>query len=311
MTTLTVPGGYTKTAWEKIVRRGRKLMKEKSGIQWALGDLVIEALDGHSRGHGEVTQVLKMLSHQIGANPETLRSYYDVARQWPKAKRRKDVSFSVHATLAYVPSRYTLIRKDPYDPFTKEHRWTVNEAEKVANRAVHTPTNQAERLAHTRRLLHTEEDAAKAVTEMLGRPDVRARLASDQHARHLMRQAQYEHWREVDEATEAEAELVSADDAAEVEEEFDEEAAPLGVQYSEAPMEILRLIGAFASFSVSLQRIIPEVHTQDYTEETKQAVLDNVHKARMLLDWCETAIKTGKTDPDKALARLMKDEEGE
>jgi hypothetical protein len=311
VTTLTVPDGYTKTAWEKIVRRGRKLMKEKSGIQWALGDYVIESLDGHIRGHGEAAQVIKILGHQIGANPETLRTYYDVARQWPKAKRRKDVSFSVHATLAYVPSRYILIRKDPYDPFTKEHRWTVNEAQKVANRAVGTPTNQAERLAHTRRLLHTDEDAAKAVTEMLGRPDVRARLASDQHARHLMRQAQYEHWREVDEAAEAEAELASADEAAEVEEEFEEEAAPLGVRYSEAPMEILRLIGAFASFSVSLQRIIPEVHSQDYTEETKQAVLDNVHKTRMLLDWCETAITTGRTDPDKALVRLMEDEEGE
>lgn len=311
MTTLTVPDGYTKAEWTKIVRRGQKLMKQKSGIQWALGDLVIEALDGHSRGHGEVNLVIKILAHQIGANPETLRGYYDVARQWPETKRREDVSFTVHRTLAYVRSRYILIRKDPYDPFTKENHWTVNEAEKVAHRAVGTPTNQEERLAHTRRLLHTDDDAAKAVTEMLGRPDVRARLASDQHARNLMREAQYEHWRQVEESAETEAELASVDDAVEVEEEFEEEASPLGVQYTEAPMEILRLIGAFASFSVSLQRIIPEVHTQDYTEETKQAVLDNVHKARMLLDWCETAIKTGRTDPDKALARLMEDEEGE
>ncbi|MEU6184028.1 DUF6192 family protein [Streptomyces coeruleorubidus] len=172
MTTLTVPDGYTKAEWTKIVRRGQKLMKQKSGIHWALGDLVIDALDGRGRGHGEVNQVIKILAHQIGANPESLRSYYDVARQWPEAKRREDVSFSVHRTLAYVRSRYILIRKDPYDPFTKEHRWTVNEAEKVAHRAVGTPTNQAERLAHTRRLLRTDEDAAKAVTEMLGRPDV-------------------------------------------------------------------------------------------------------------------------------------------
>lgn len=138
----------------------------------------------------------------------------------------------MHATLAYVRSRYILIRKDPYDPFTKEYRWTVNEAQKVVHRAVGTPTNQEERLAHTRRLLHTDEDAAKAVTEMLGRPDVRARLESDQHARHLMREAQYEHWRQADETAEADAEMASAGDAAEVEEEFEEEVAPLGVRYT-------------------------------------------------------------------------------
>lgn len=309
MVTLTVPDGYANKEWTRFVRRGQKLMKQKSGVHWALGDLVIDALHDHGRGHGEVDQVIKILAHQIGANPESLRGYYQTAQQWPKAKRREEVSFSVHRELAYVQNRYRLIRKDPFDPFTEEYRWTVNEAQKVAHHAVGTPTNQAERLAHTRRLMREDDDAAKAVTEMLGRPDVRSRLASDEQARSLMREAQYEHWSAVEKAAEADAELASADDADEG--EFEDETAPLGVRYTEAPMEILRLIGAFASFSVSLQRIIPEVHSQDYTEDTKQAVLDNVQKARMLLDWCETAITTGRTDPDKALARLMEDEEGE
>ncbi|MFF1407705.1 DUF6192 family protein [Streptomyces sp. NPDC058294] len=56
---------------------------------------------------------------------------------------------------------------------------------------------------------------------------------------------------------------------------------------------------------------MPEVHAQDYNEDTKAAVLDNVTKARMLLDWCESAITTGRTDMDKALAKLLKEEEGE
>ncbi|MEU9255480.1 DUF6192 family protein [Streptomyces sp. NPDC048270] len=305
---MTLPDGYTKAEWQPIVRKGLKLIKGQSSYQFSLGDLVVEALTGHPRGHGEVTQVVEILAHQIGIPANTLQTYYKVAMQWPEAKRRPDVCWTVHERLAYVRSRYILIKKDPYDPFSKENRWTVNEAEKIGRSAPHTPTNAEERLAKTRRLLHRDEDAADAVKEMLSRPDVRSRVIADPRARHLLREAQYEHWRQVDRETEAEAELAPADDAAEIEEIV--EAAP-PVVGKEAPLEILRLIGAFASFFVSLQRIIPEIHTQDYNEDTKAAVLDNVHKTRMLLDWCESAITTGRTDMDKGLARLLENEGGE
>ncbi|MFC8717031.1 DUF6192 family protein [Kitasatospora sp. NPDC057198] len=305
---MTLPTGYTKTEWEPIVRKGRKLIKQKSSIQFALGDLVVDALTGHPRGHGEVTEVIDLLARQIGANPETLRGYYKTAIQWPADKRRDDVCFSVHDTLAYVRSRFVLIRKDPYDPVSGEYRWTVNEAEKAANRAFDTPTNREERLDRTRHLLHSDEDAAEVVKEMITRPEVRSRVVADQRARHLLRQAQYEHWQQVDRELDQEAELAPVEDAEAVEESA-QETVP-AVDYQESPMEILRLIGAFASFFVSLQRIIPELHSQDYTEETKTAVLDNVNKARMLLDWCESAVTTGRTDMDTALANLL-EEEGE
>ncbi|MFH8586061.1 DUF6192 family protein [Streptomyces celluloflavus] len=306
---MTLPAGYTKAEWASVVRKGRKLVKQKASIQFALGDLVIDALVGHPRGHGEVGQVIEILAHQIGVNVGTLRRYYEIAMQWPEEKRRPDVCYTVHEELAFVRSRYILIRKDPYDPFSKENRWTVNEAQRVGRRAPGTPTNREERLAKTRRLLHSDEDAAEAVKEMITRPEVRSRVVADPRARHLIREAQYEHWQEVDRELEAEAELAPAEDAEEVEEAV--EAAAPGVSYQEAPLEILRLFGSFASFFVALQRIIPQIHSQDYTEETKAAVLDNVHKARMLLDWCESAITTGRTDMDKALARLLEDEEGE
>ncbi|MEZ0092513.1 DUF6192 family protein [Streptacidiphilus sp. EB129] len=309
MTTTTLPTGYTKAEWEPIVRKGRKLVKQHSSYQFALGDLVIDALVDHPRGHGEVTEVIELLAHQIGVNETTLRKYYEIAVQWPEEKRRSDVCFSVHEELAYVRSRYILIRKDPFDPISKEYRWTVNEAQKVANRAFDTPTNREERLARTRRLLHSDEDAAEVVKEMITRPEVRSRVVADPRSRHLIREAQYEHWREVDSEIEAEAELAPAQDAEEVQDAAEEVMAP-GIG-KEAPLEILRLIGAFASFFVSLQRIIPEIHAQDYNEDTKAAVLDNIQKARMLLDWCESAITTGRTDMDKALAKLLEDEAGQ
>ncbi|MFJ5233158.1 hypothetical protein ACIQBJ_25090 [Kitasatospora sp. NPDC088391] len=122
MATMTLPASCTKTEWERIVRKGRKLIKQKSSIQFALGDLVIDALAGHPRGHGEVAEVIVLLARQIGANPGTLRTYYETAVQWPVGKRREDVCFSVHSTLAYVRSRFVLIRKDPFDPVSGERR---------------------------------------------------------------------------------------------------------------------------------------------------------------------------------------------
>ncbi len=308
MTVMTIPAGYSKSEWSKYVRKGRALVKRQSGIQFELGDTVIDILQGHKRGHGEVTEVIELYANQIGINPNTLRHYYYVASQWPEEKRRPDVSFSVHAALAATRSRFIKIRKDPLDPFTKERHWTYNEALRAADNSKkpHTPTNRTERFERARTLLGGDEDAAEAVGEMLEqRPELTHRLVADPRTRHLLRKAQYEHWRQVDEETAAEAELTPE------EEEIEEEEAPTKVSYQDAPMEILQLLGSFASFFVSFQRIIPQIHSQDYTEDTKEAVLDNITKARSFLDWCETAIKTGKTDMDKALARLLEDEEGE
>ncbi|WP_416485268.1 DUF6192 family protein [Streptomyces sp. CL12] len=307
MTTAAIPASFSKREWDRYVRRGRSLVKKISGVQFELGDLVIEMLQERGRGHGEVSEIIELFAHSIGLAPATLQKYYEVASRWPQDKRRSDVSFTVHAALAYTSRRYSKIRRDPVDPFTKERRWTVNEALRAADgdRKPHTPTNPEERLARARDLLRGEADAADAVREMLGRPDVRSRAAADQRTRHLMRQAQYEHWRQVDEAVEAEEEL-SGGFEEEVEKELDETTPT--VPYDEGPIEILRLLGNFAAFFVSLQNTIPQIHAQDYTDETKEAVLDNIRKARSFLDWCESAITTGKTDMDKALARLLEDE---
>ncbi|MFD7734562.1 DUF6192 family protein [Kitasatospora phosalacinea] len=306
-TALTVPTGYTKAEWEKYVRMGRKLIKQISNIQFDLGDIVVDMLDGRDRGHGEVAEVIELYAHQIGINADTLHLHYLIAQRWPKDKRREDVPYTVHEVLAYSPQRFSLIRNAPRDPFTGEHRWTVNEAKRAAARSPATPTNRQERLDKARHLLSNDEDAAEAVGELISRPDVRARVVADQRNRHMLRQAQFEHWREVDRGSEEAEELLPAESGVEEDPARAPEPVP-GLGYQQAPMEILQLIGTFASFFVSLQRIIPAIHAQDYTEDTKAAVLENVAKARSFLDWCESAITTGSTDMDQALARLLEDE---
>lgn len=220
MATRPLPDGYTKPTMAAHRRQGSEAVQIRSGLQFALGGLVIEALTGSPRGHGEVGLAIEILADRIGVSASTLRKYYAVAMQWPEAKRRPDVCWTVHERLAYVPSRYTLIRKDPYDPISDEYRWTVNEAEKVGRAVPGTPTTPQERLAKVRRLLRSDDDAADAVKEMLARPGVRSRVIGDRRTRQLLREAPYERG----------------------------------------------------------QRAVPKLHAQEYNEDTKPVVLDNMYK---------------------------------
>ncbi|MEU9255479.1 DUF6192 family protein [Streptomyces sp. NPDC048270] len=157
------PDGCTKDETAALRRRGTEAVRKQSGLRFALGDLVIEVLTRLPRGHGEVGQTIETLAHQIGIPASTLRKYYDVARQWPAAKRRPDVCWSVHERLAYIPSRFTLIKTDPYDPISQENHWTVNEAEKVGRAAPSTPATPQEHLAKAKQLLSSDKDTAEAV----------------------------------------------------------------------------------------------------------------------------------------------------
>lgn len=156
------PGPYSKAEWAEYRRQGSAAVRLHSGLQFALGDLVVDVLAGAPRGHGEVGQAIEALAYAIDIPASTLRKYYEVAKQWPAAKRRPDVCWSVHERLAYVPVRYTLIRTDPYDPVSDDHHWTVNEATKISRGAPSTLTSQQERLALAQRLLHRDEDTAEA-----------------------------------------------------------------------------------------------------------------------------------------------------
>ncbi|MGA5632502.1 DUF6192 family protein [Streptomyces lydicamycinicus] len=147
--------------WEGWVRRGQS----KSALQFQLGDLVIDVLKGHSRGHGEVTQAIEVLAHQIGISANTLRDYYQVAMHWPETKRRSDVCWTVHSILSHHPGRFEMIKAPPLDPRTGERRWTCDAAKRMLGRQTHhteswkTLSGPA---AHFRPRRHAEHDEGVA-----------------------------------------------------------------------------------------------------------------------------------------------------
>ncbi|MFH8586056.1 DUF6192 family protein [Streptomyces celluloflavus] len=122
------------------VMRARRQVQSESALQFQMGDLVIDVLAGRSRGHGEVTQAIELLAQQIGISANTLREYYQVARQWPEAKRCSDVCWTVHSILSHHPDRFKMIKAPPVDPRTGEPRWTCD----AANRALGRQTRHAE-----------------------------------------------------------------------------------------------------------------------------------------------------------------------
>lgn len=126
------PDGSTKAETAAHRRRGAEAVRIRSGLQFAVGDLLVEVLTCWPRGHGEVGRAIEEFAQRIDISASTLRKYYQVARQWPQDRRRPDVCWSVHERLAYVPDRYTLIRTDPYDPVSNDYRWTVKEAERAS-----------------------------------------------------------------------------------------------------------------------------------------------------------------------------------
>ncbi|MGY4954775.1 DUF6192 family protein [Streptomyces nigrescens] len=129
--------------WDGWVRRGNHLTQSKSALQFRLGDLVIDVLTGHSRGHGEVTQVIERLAHQIGISANTLREYYQVAKQWPEEKRRSDACWTVHSILSHHPDRFKMIKTPPVDPRTGERRWTCDAANRTLGRQTrHTESSK-------------------------------------------------------------------------------------------------------------------------------------------------------------------------
>lgn len=301
MSTMIIPAGLTRAKWERYVHRGRRAVGRISMGQFEVGDLVVEMLD-EGGAEASLSELVNAFAHAIGLESETVRSYYTTARAWPPEKRRADVSFTVHKILASHPRRFRLIKRDPADPATKERGWNADQARRATSQMPEYPATGDERVERAQHLLRDDDEAASAVSRLIKRPEVAKRVVSDQRSRHELRKAQYEHWRQV-ESGEAEPLIEDEEDLVE------QAAAVAATSPKDEEPEILILLGAFASFFVTLQRTIPRIHTQDYSKETRDAVLESVEKGRAVMDWCESAIRTGKTDMDKALMRLLDSEE--
>lgn len=106
--------------WEVI---GQTLSGMHRGIQWALGDWIL---------YGEKRRTWQ---HQLAGalaitdfSPDTLESYKKIAAKFPYHRRRPNLSFSHHMTVAYLPP----IRADELLEKAESFGWTVQQLDDVA-----------------------------------------------------------------------------------------------------------------------------------------------------------------------------------
>lgn len=75
----------------QYISEGKRLAKELTQNQWALGDLATVVI----REGGSIAD----FAYEIGLEASTLRRYQTTAQVWPRSKRRTNLPFSVHAEL--------------------------------------------------------------------------------------------------------------------------------------------------------------------------------------------------------------------
>lgn len=305
---MTHPDMFTARQWTKWVRRGRTLVRTKTNVQFELGDITLEMIPKQRNDfedHG-VQAALRAYANAIGLAYSTLKTYRHVAIAWPEERRNPDVSFRIHDVLSAHPSRYRKILTPKVDPVSGERRWTVNEALRAAGRTPQHPVTSQERVDRVRDLVSEDTDAALAVKDILRRPAVVRQVLDDPSARHILRTADRPRYYDTGDDEE--------DDQAGLDSGYvDDDPEPIPppsrresrVHYSEAPREVLELLGVCTTFYTQMQRMIPSLHVAEYDDNTKHTLLASIERVRAAAGWADTVITTGDTTMDEGLVRLL------
>jgi hypothetical protein len=293
---------FTRKQWAQFVDRGRELVQRQSRAQFDLGDLTLEMMpraprDGQDHG---VTVFLERYARAIGISASSLSTYRHVATAWPEERRVYGVPFSVHAILAPLGNRFELITGKPIDPETgnEMERWTHDAALRAADRAPTWPVTPIEKVNKARTLLKEDEDAALAVTQIVMRPMVAARVMDDPAARHSLREAERDRTRNVVLPPRATSPVPVRP--------VPRPPVPTpAVRLSDARREVLELLGICTAFYSQIQQRVTRLHVAEYDADAKATILETLQRVHAAADWCETVVKTGDTSMDEGLARLL------
>ncbi|MEW2388730.1 DUF6192 family protein [Streptomyces venezuelae] len=307
------PPGFKSDEWQAYVEKGRRLVKQITEAKFELGDTLTEMLDSPSRT-GEVETITRAYAEQIDANPSTLLHYRYVAKAWPVAMRRLDVSWSVHARLAAEPDRFRMIRDEPPDPINPEESvpWTEDEALRARHFMPAHPKTPVERIAKVKHILRDTDEAAEAIAQLAERTEVIDTAIEDPRFRQAVREANRQRGRKIEErASEARAfaGLSEPNPQPHPNETHPTKTTP-AVDYRDTPSAVLKILGVATSFCVSMQNAVLLLQTETCDETAIAAVSESMRKVRSICDWCEHVLTTGKTDMDSALAEMLRDEGG-
>lgn len=170
-----------------------------------------------------------------------------------------------------------------------------------------TPVTVQEKVEAVADLVQDEAVACQVVTDLLKRREVAFVAMRDSDARYMVNENQSEQADEDDDGLDEEFRGVLAregeDDDGEGE-RFDDPAT-IGRGWHRQ-MEFADLMAVCQGFIAGAARLVPKLHGHEFTERQHGQVGTTLQKLRATADWIETAVTTGRTDLDEALAQLLR-----
>lgn len=272
--------------WDEIVEQGKRATSSESSSQFKLGDLALQLVPIPPKGKRPPMKAYKLLGNfaeEIGQEQHRVEEYRLVAGAWPKAKRNRQVCWTVHALLARHPDRFVMINNPPLYRRTGQREWTCGAARRVLGWKADTPETTEEKLRQVEDLLDDEQLAAQAVERVMRREPVVRHVAKKQHVREAFNRAQTEEIREARETTRRRPE----------------------VRHLDEQSEVLTVLGLCSSFAHGIGRTLPGLHLAELSEDAKDSIREGLNRVTAAVEWTEHVLQTGSTDMDEALERLI------
>ncbi|MEV4222287.1 DUF6192 family protein [Nonomuraea sp. NPDC049725] len=169
---------------------------------------------------------------------------------------------------------------------TGRREWTQDGAKRIVGQKVGHPVTATEKVKAIHDMATDEQVAARAVTDLLRRPEIAFQAMGDEVAKHLVNRAQIDRSMQAAQVHRRPA-----------------EPALRRVQQSS---EFLSLIAACSAFVAAIGRTMPTLRGHTFTDSERQVVHTQLAKVRATADWLESAVETGNLSLDDALADLLR-----
>ncbi|QCX82292.1 hypothetical protein C9F11_44925 (plasmid) [Streptomyces sp. YIM 121038] len=313
---MAVIGNVAASRYHELVASSLRQVEVESAAQWALGDAALEIepireWGGHLRigeGGQRVEDSLKYFAEDVGLSAATVRTYRWVAAKWPAEHRVAGVSWEVHKILASADEPFEVIAHPPLNERTGRYSWDGDAAKRAVGWKTSTPVTVEEKVEAVTELVQDEAVACRVAVDLLKRREVVFVAMRDGDARYMVNEAQFEQAEADDEFDEEFQDVLAADElgGGEGQERFDDPATV--VRHWHRQMEFVDLIAVCQGFIAGATRLVPKLRGQEFTERQHGQVGSVLEKLRATADWIETAVATGQTDLDEALAALLRGE---
>ncbi|MGW2416874.1 DUF6192 family protein [Streptomyces tubercidicus] len=287
--TSTLVTDYTSQDWKDLVAEGKRATGSEGSAQFKLGDLGLTLVPLPPKGKRLPMKAYKLLANfaeEVGQDAERFEQYRLCAGAWPKGKRNKDVCWTVHYLLSHHPDRFMMINHPPLHRRTGTNRWTVDGARRVLGQKIHVPESIEEQLRQIEDLLDDEQVAVQVVERAMRREPVLRQVAKKPHVRESFNRAQTEEIREAHETTRKRPEVRRLDEQS----------------------EVLRVLGLCHAFAHGIGRTLPGLHLAELSDDAQDSIREGLQRVSAAVEWTEHVLRTGSTDMDEALARLIEGE---